>query len=117
LMNQGHVDLSHVEVLILDEADRMLDMGFLPDLKRIVAKVPTNRQTLLFSATMPDDIRRLAATWLRDPVNVQVAAVSAAADTVQHTVRFVEQKQKPSHLIEFLFETTTTRTLVFTRTK
>jgi ATP-dependent RNA helicase RhlE len=79
--------------------------------------VPSKRQTLLFSATMPDDIRRLAATWLRDPVNVQVDAVSAPAETVRQSVRFVDQKQKPSHLIEFLSAATTTRTLVFTRTK
>lgn len=116
LMNQGFVDLARVEVLILDEADRMLDMGFLPDLKRIVAKVPSARQTLLFSATMPDDIRRLAATWLRDPLHVQVAPVSTPAE-VRQSVRFVEQKRKPQALAQLLKQAAATRTLVFTRTK
>src|SRR5262249_17936879 len=73
LMNQGFIDLRSVETLILDEADQMLDMGFIHDLKRIVARVPRERQTLLFSATMPQEIRRLADQWLRNPVELSVA--------------------------------------------
>jgi ATP-dependent RNA helicase RhlE len=117
LMQQGFVELGKVEILVLDEADRMLDMGFIPDLRRIVARVPVHRQTLLFSATMPDDIRRLAAAWLRDPVNVQVAAASAPAELVRQSVHYVEQRQKPQRLAHFLKHTAAGRTLVFTRTK
>ena len=73
LIGQGYIDLAGVEILILDEADRMLDMGFIHDLRRIVTHVPRGRQTLMFSATMPDEIRQLAAQWLRKPVHVQVA--------------------------------------------
>ena len=73
LMNQGYVDLGSVETFVLDEADRMLDMGFLPDVRRIIAKLPERRQTLLFSATMPDAIERFAAAILRDPVRVRIA--------------------------------------------
>ena len=76
LMNQGFVDLRSVEVFVLDEADRMLDMGFIHDIRKIVAKIPQKRQTLFFSATMPSDIRQLAASILRNPVSVQVAAES-----------------------------------------
>jgi len=117
LMNQGFVDLASVEILILDEGDQMLDMGFIDDLRRIVAKVPAKRQTLLFSATMPEEIRRIAAHWLRDPLTVQVAAVSAPAEKVSHSVYFVEQRHKPHLLTHFLQHTATTRALVFTRTK
>jgi ATP-dependent RNA helicase RhlE len=117
LMDQGYVDLAHVEILILDEADRMLDMGFIRDLRRIVAQVPTTRQTLLFSATMPDEIRRLAAAWLRDPVNVQVAPAATPVETVQQSVRFVDQRDKPRALTQLLKDTAATRILVFTRTK
>lgn len=117
LMQQGFVDLSRVEVLILDEADRMLDMGFIHDLRRIVAKVPKQRQTLLFSATMPPEIRTLAAEWLTDPVDVRVAHASPSAETIQQSVFFVDQKQKLKLLTHWLQETAWTRTLVFTRTK
>ena len=94
LMQQGFVDLSHVEVLILDEADRMLDMGFIHDLRRIVAKVPARRQTLLFSATMPPAIRTLADQWLSDPVDVRSHSASATVETIQQSVFFVDQTQK-----------------------
>jgi ATP-dependent RNA helicase RhlE len=117
LMQQGFVDLSHVEVLILDEADRMLDMGFIHDLRRIVAKVPERRQTLLFSATLPTEIRTLADQWLNDPVDVRVAHASATVETIRQSVFFVEQKQKLQLLTHWLLETAWTRTLVFTRTK
>lgn len=117
LMQQGHVDLGCVEVLILDEADRMLDMGFIHDLRRIVAKAPADRQTLLFSATMPAAIRQLADQWLRNPVDVKVSPVAKAADTVRQSVMFVEQANKIRMLTHWLATTAWTRTLVFTRTK
>jgi ATP-dependent RNA helicase RhlE len=82
LMNQDHIDLSQVEILVLDEADRMLDMGFLPDLRRVIAKLPAVRQTLLFSATMPDEIERLANAILRDPVRVRIAPAKVTADLI-----------------------------------
>jgi ATP-dependent RNA helicase RhlE len=117
LMQQGFVDLKHVEVLILDEADRMLDMGFIHDLRRIVEKVPRRRQTLLFSATLPPAIRTLAGQWLTDPVDVRVAPPSVTVQTIRQSVFFVDQKQKLQLLTLWLRETPWTRTLVFTRTK
>jgi len=117
LMQQGFVDLSRVEVLVLDEADRMLDMGFIHDLRRIVAKVPNQRQTLLFSATMPPAIRSLADQWLRHPVDLRVGPVALATDKVRQSVFFVDQAQKLSLLTHWLDQTAWTRTLVFTRTK
>ena len=117
LMNQGFVDLSKVETLVLDEGDQMLDMGFIHDLRRIVAKAPAQRQTLLFSATMPAAIRQLATSWLRDPVTVQVAAESAPADKVSQSVYLVDQRHKSHLLVHCLKQNGSTRTLVFTRTK
>jgi ATP-dependent RNA helicase RhlE len=116
-MQQGFVDLSHVEVLILDEADRMLDMGFIHDLRRIMEKVPRRRQTLLFSATLPPAIRTLADDWLTDPVDVRVLPASVTLQTIRQSVFFVDQKQKLQLLTHWLRETPWTRTLVFTRTK
>ena len=117
LMQQGYVDLSHIEVLVLDEADRMLDMGFIHDLRRIVEKVPRKRQTLLFSATMPASIRTLADEWLVEPVDVRVSPASNTADKIQQSVFFVDHSQKLRLLTHWLQETAWTRTLVFTRTK
>lgn len=117
LMNQGLVSLDAVETLVLDEADRMFDMGFLPDLRRILARVPRNRQTLLFSATMPTPIRDLAHKILRDPVPVQVSRVSSPTPLVEHWVHHVEKPAKPALLIDLLTQSPRTRTLVFTRTK
>ena len=117
LMNQGYVDLRHVEILILDEADQMFDMGFIHDLKRIVSKVPKNRQTLLFSATMPPPIRELAQQWLRNPVSVQVAPEGATLDRVQQSIYFVSRQQKPAMLARYLKEQEGKRTLVFSKTK
>ena len=117
LIGQGYIDLSGVEVLILDEADRMLDMGFIHDLRQIVTHVPGKRQTLMFSATMPSEIRQLAAQWLREPVHVQVAPDAAPAERVEQSVFFIEPKQKPQLLAHFLHNTPRSRTLVFSRTK
>jgi ATP-dependent RNA helicase RhlE len=117
LMNQGHVDLGKIKILILDEADQMLDMGFLPDLRRIVVATPAERQTLMFSATMPEEIRRLASRWLRDPKHVQVTPVSSPVDSVQQSVYFVETRHKPQLLTHYLRSTAGQRTLVFARTK
>ena len=117
LMNQGYVDLRHVEILILDEADQMFDMGFIHDLKRIVAKVPRQRQTLLFSATMPHEIRQLAEQWLTNPVNVSVVPQGTTVELVKQSVYFVEKRKKPDLLIHVLKEQGATRTLVFMKTK
>ncbi|HUY32277.1 MAG TPA: DEAD/DEAH box helicase [Pirellulales bacterium] len=117
LHGQGFVHLDAVEVLVLDEADRMLDMGFIHDIRKIVRHLPQERQTLLFSATMPDDIRQLANAILRQPLRVQVAAESATAENIEQVVYFVEAKQKPVLLAHFLSSQPATRTLVFTRTK
>lgn len=115
-INQGTIRLSSLEVLVLDEADRMFDMGFLPDIRRILKHVPTKRQTLLFSATMPDDIRRLAHEILHDPVTVQVGH-TAPVNTVSHALYPVGQHLKTALLLELLHHTDTGSVLIFTRTK
>ena len=117
LMQQRFIDLSHVEILILDEGDRMLDMGFIHDLRRIVAKVPQRRQTLLFSATIPSTIRQLADQWLSDPVDVRVNPTARTVDAIRQSVVFVDQANKIAMLTHWLKATDWTRTLVFTRTK
>jgi ATP-dependent RNA helicase RhlE len=116
LMEQGAINLSQVEVLVLDEADRMFDMGFLPDIRKIIRRVPVERQTLLFSATMPDDIRKLVKEILRDPVTVQIGK-SVPVSTVSHAVYPVEQHLKTSLLVKLLQHTATESVLIFTRTK
>ncbi|WBO86624.1 DEAD/DEAH box helicase [Hymenobacter yonginensis] len=118
LMNQGFIDLRNIEVFVLDEADRMLDMGFIHDIKRILPKLPASRQTLFFSATMPGQIQELAATILRpNPVKVAVTPVSSTADTVTQGVYLVEKNDKPALLEHVLQNQEIRRVLVFTRTK
>src|SRR5262249_2997762 len=117
LMNQGYVRLDRIEVLVLDEADRMLDMGFIHDVRRIIAALPTNRQTLLFSATMPPDIQALAERILINPVSVAVTPVASTVDTINQSVYFVEKGDKPALLEHLLRDRALAKVLVFTRTK
>ncbi|TGE24158.1 DEAD/DEAH box helicase [Hymenobacter aquaticus] len=118
LMNQGFVDLRHIEVFVLDEADRMLDMGFINDIKRILPKLPASRQTLFFSATMPGAIQELAGSILKpNPVKVAVTPVSSTADTITQSVYMVQKNDKPELLEHILKDKSIKRVLVFTRTK
>ena len=112
----GVLDLSKLEVLVIDEADRMFDMGFLPDIKRILECILQTRQTLLFSATMPDDIRRLVKEVLRNPVTVQIGR-TAPVESVSHALYPVQQNLKTALLLELLYQTKTDSVLVFVRTK
>jgi ATP-dependent RNA helicase RhlE len=117
LMNQGVVKLDGVEYFILDEADRMLDMGFIHDVKRVIAAVPTARQTLLFSATIPQSIEALAARLLKDPVRVSVTPAVTTAVNVEQSVLFVAKLDKRAALERVLREGKVERAIVFTRTK
>jgi len=116
LMGESQIDLSHIEVFVLDEADRMCDMGFLPDVRRIIKKLPVPRQTLFFSATMPEDARELANTILRNPVTVQIG-MTAPVKTVSHALYPVQKRLKKKLLLALMDRTATGRVLVFTRTK
>ncbi|HHH10896.1 MAG TPA: DEAD/DEAH box helicase, partial [Sorangium sp.] len=108
---------SGIDLFVLDEADRMLDMGFLPDVRRVLAQLPEPHQTLLFSATMPPEIRALADGILNDPVSVAVARVSAPAERVAQRLYFVDKSNKRRLLIELLAEPAISKALVFSRTK
>ena len=117
LVNQRALRLDQVEVLVLDEADRMLDMGFIHDIKRIVAMLRKERQTLFFSATMPQEITKLADAMLRDPARVAVTPQASTVDRVEQRVILTDKSAKPNLLVEVLKTETTDRVLVFTRTK
>lgn len=117
LMGQGHVRLDKLEIFVLDEADRMLDMGFVHDVKRVIAELPSRRQTLFFSATMPTEIIRLANSILTNPVKVEVTPPSTTAQTIQQELHFVEIPEKRAKLIELITDRQIERALVFTRTK
>lgn len=117
LMNQKRVDLQHVEILVLDEADRMLDMGFIHDVKRIIAKMPSKRQTLFFSATMPAEITQLVKTLLQNPVKVEITPVSSTAERITQSVYLLETGNKQKQLNELMKDPSIVSALVFTRTK
>jgi ATP-dependent RNA helicase RhlE len=117
LINQGHVRLDRIEVFVLDEADRMLDMGFINDIRKIVRLLPRERQTLMFSATMPTDIARLAENILSNPVKVAVAAIAQTADRIEQRIFFVERGHKQALLADILKDPAILRALVFCRTK
>ena len=117
LMGQGYVDLRHVGIFILDEADRMLDMGFIHDVRKVIAKIPEQRQTLLFSATMPAEIVKLSETILKNPARVEVTPVSSTAEKVSQGVYLVSRADKKRLLIHILEDRSLKQVLVFTRTK
>jgi len=117
LLNQGFVDLTHIEFFVLDEADRMLDMGFIHDVRRVLKVLPTKRQNLLFSATMPQAITELASSFLDDPVYVAVTPPSTTVERVEQQVRFVDRGNKPRLLIDLIQSMDVDRAIVFTRTK
>ncbi len=116
-MNQDYVDLRHIQFFVLDEADRMLDMGFVHDVKKVIAKIPAKRQSLFFSATMPPAIVELSKTILTNPARVEVTPPSRTADTVNQAVYFVDKENKKHLLLEVLKDKNIERILVFTRTK
>lgn len=117
LMNQGYVDISQIQIFVLDEADRMLDMGFIHDVKKVLRALPKNRQTLLFSATMPTEIEALAKTILHDPVTVKVDPVTSTAASVQQYVYLIDKGNKRHLLKKLLSARDVGSALVFTRTK
>jgi ATP-dependent RNA helicase RhlE len=117
LMNQKFISLHDVKLFVLDEADRMLDMGFVHDVKKVITKLPPKRQSLFFSATMPPEIQKLADTILVNPAIVEVAPVSSTADTINQLIYFVEKKDKKQLLNHILQDKSILSSLVFTRTK
>lgn len=117
LMNQKIISLNDIKIFVLDEADRMLDMGFIHDVKKILAALPKKRQSLFFSATMPPEIIKLAGTILHNPMSVSVTPVSSTVDLIQQFIYFVEKDQKPELLVDVLNDSSIKTALVFTRTK
>lgn len=117
LMNQGYIHLESVQYFVLDEADRMLDMGFIHDIKRILPKLPKAKQTLFFSATMPPSIVSLTSTLLKNPVKIQITPVSSTTDTVEQFIYYVKKEEKGHLLISLLRKAENQSVLVFSRTK
>ena len=117
LISQGFIDLRHLKIFVLDEADRMLDMGFIHDVKRIITKLPAKRQTLFFSATMPPEIQKLANVLLTNPAKVEVTPASSTVDAIEQSLYFVDKKDKPSLLLHLLKNEEIVTALIFTRTK
>lgn len=117
LMNQGYVHLDYLELFVLDEADRMLDMGFIHDVKKVIKVLPKQKQTMLFSATMPPQIAKLVASLQHNPVKIEVTPVSSTAERIEQFVYFIPKQKKQSLLVHLLNEKNIKRTLVFTRTK
>lgn len=117
LISQGYINLAQIEILVLDEADRMLDMGFVNDVKKILTKVPAKKQTLFFSATMPEEIRKFSQSILKKPIEINVTPVSSTAETVKQSVYFVEKNEKFDLLVQILDDKNINRSLVFARTK
>lgn len=117
LMNQGFIGLQDVEYFVLDEADRMLDMGFINDIRKIIAKLPSKRQSLFFSATMPEDIVILSRKILNNPVKVDVSPISSAADTIRHLLYYTNRQDKKDLLIHILTDEKIDQALLFSRTK
>jgi ATP-dependent RNA helicase RhlE len=117
LMNQGHLHLKDIEYFVLDEADRMLDMGFMHDVRKVLAALPKKKQSLFFSATMPPEIQKLASTILHNPQKVTVTPVSTTADLINQHLLFVDKENKNSLLVHILENRAITSALVFTRTK
>lgn len=117
LMNQGYIYLDHLQIFVLDEADRMLDMGFIHDIKKVIKALPQERQTLFFSATMPPQIARLADSLLRNPQRVEVTPESSTVDTIEQSVYMVSRNDKQALLEHLLKQDNIRRALVFTQTK
>lgn len=117
LIDQKIINIEHIKIFILDEADRMLDMGFIHDVKRIIAKTPLKKQTLLFSATMPPDIAKLASTILKNPAKIEITPVSSTVDTIEQYLYFVDKCNKKDLLLHILKDKNIDSALVFTRTK
>ena len=117
LISQGFIDLKYLKIFVLDEADRMLDMGFIHDVKRIITKLPVKRQTLFFSATMPPEIQKLANVLLTNPAKVEVTPASSTVDAIEQSLYHVDKKDKSKLLLHLLNDKAIVTALVFTRTK
>ncbi len=117
LISQGFIDLKYLKIFVLDEADRMLDMGFIHDVKRIITKLPVKRQTLFFSATMPPEIQKLANVLLTNPAKVEVTPASSTVDAIEQSLYYVDKKDKSQLLLHLLKDPAIVTALVFTRTK
>jgi len=117
LIDQKIINIEHIKIFILDEADRMLDMGFIHDVRKIIAKTPLKKQTLLFSATMPPDIAKLAGTILKTPAKIEITPVSSTVDTIEQYLYFVDKSNKKDLLLHILKDKNIVSALVFTRTK